>query len=324
MTLKDSFDRAFRYLRLSVEDACNFRCVYCLPEGYKKTQQAPPLSRDEVGRLLRAFAELGLWKVRLTGGEPTLRQDIVELVETAVATPGVRAVALSTNGHRLRELAPRLKSAGLSSINISVDSLDPGRFEELTGRRLLAEILSGVEDCLSLGLKTKLNAVLLAGLNDGELGSFLDYARNRPVEVRFIELMRNGATLPIFEQRHLSAKAVLDLLAERGFSEEPRGPADGPARRFSHRDFHGKIGVIAPYSPDFCSTCNRLRVTSRGGLRLCLFAEEDFDLRPLLQEDGQREALKTRVRELLGRKEPSHYLPEGRYGGAKNFAVMGG
>ncbi len=307
-----------------MEDACNFRCVYCLPEGFRKTIEAPPLSVPEIARLLRAFAELGLWKVRLTGGEPTLRQDIVDIARTAAETPGVRRVALSTNGYRLSALAPDLAAAGVRAVNVSVDSLDEGRFEELTGRRLLREVLSGIDRCLELGLSTKINAVLLSGVNDGELGAFLALAKDRPLGVRFIELMRNGAAGPIFEKRHLSGQVVVEALLSRGWREKPRLEGDGPAQRFSHPDYAGEAGLIAPYAKDFCAACNRLRVTSRGGLRLCLFAEEDFSLRDLLQDDAQKEALKARVRTLLGRKEPSHYLPEGRFGTAKNFALMGG
>jgi cyclic pyranopterin phosphate synthase len=322
--LTDSFGRAFSYLRLSVEDACDYRCRYCLPGGYKKEEAEPPLTAAEISRLIAAFAEMGFWKVRLTGGEPTLRRDLVEIVAAAAAAPGVRRVALSTNGARLEGLADALKSAGLAAVNVSVDSLHPERFREATGRDDLPKVLAGVERALGLGLDVKLNAVLMKGLNDGEFARFLDLTRERPLSVRFIELMPTADNVDFFTARHLKAEALVAWLVEDGWSEAPRAEADGPARRFLKHGHKGSVGVIAPYAKDFCASCNRLRVTSRGRLRLCLFAEGEHSLRPFLQEDGQRAELQGLVRALLGRKDASHYLPEGRIGSTRHFAAIGG
>ena len=324
MTLVDGFGRSFHYLRLSVEDACNFRCLYCLPNGHRKTEAEAPLSVAEIARLVRAFAGLGFWKVRLTGGEPTVRQDIVEIARTAAGTPGIRRVALSTNGYRLRDLAPDLKDAGVGAVNISVDSLDPARFAELTGKDSLAEVLAGVDRSLALGLETKINAVLMKGLNDDEFGRFVGLARERPLSVRFIELMPVADNMDFFTDRHLKAEALVSWLGENGWSERPRGEGDGPAREFLKDGYRGSVGVIAPYAKDFCGTCNRLRVTSRGKLRLCLFSEADHSLRPFLQDEAQAGELKERVKTLLGLKEVSHYLPDGKIGNTKHFAMMGG
>lgn len=324
MTLVDGFGRSFHYLRLSVEDACNFRCRYCLPHGYAKTEADPALSAAEIGRLVRAFAGLGFWKVRLTGGEPTVRRDIVEIARVAAGTPGVRRVALSTNGYRLTELAPDLKAAGVAAVNVSVDSLDAARFAELTGKDSLAAVLAGIDRGLELGLETKINAVLMKGLNDDEFGRFVELARDRPLSVRFIELMPVADNMDFFTERHLKAEALVSWLGENGWTERPRREGDGPAREF-HKDGHaGSVGVIAPYAKNFCDTCNRLRVTSRGRLRLCLFSEADHNLRPLLQDDARIGDLQERVKSLLGLKEVSHYLPEGKVGNTKHFAMMGG
>ncbi len=322
--LTDAFGRAFHYLRLSVDDSCNFRCVYCLPQGFQRTQADPPLSVDEVRRLARAFAGLGFWKVRLTGGEPTARRDLLELASAVAATPGIRRVALSTNGYRLVELAGGLKDAGVRAVNVSVDSLEPRRFAEITGHDRLPVVLAGVDAALSAGLETKVNVVMLKGLNDAEFGRFLDWAREAPVSVRFIELMRTGDNAELFHKRHLSSEGLIGLLRELGWAELARSDGDGPARVFRRPGCAGSVGVIAPYADSFCSTCNRLRVTSRGGLRLCLFAESDHSLRPLLQRDDQLAELQESVRSQLARKEPTHYLPEGRVGSAKHFALMGG
>lgn len=324
MTLVDGFGRSFHYLRLSVEDACNFRCPYCLPNGYHKTEAEPPLSAAEIGRLVNAFAELGFWKVRLTGGEPTVRQDILEIARSVASTEGVRRLALSTNGYRLTELAPGLKAAGVAAVNVSVDSLDAGRFAGLTGQDGLGDVLRGIDRSLELGLETKINTVIMKGLNDDAFGKFVGLARERPLSVRFIELMPVADNMDFFTERHLKAETLVAWLGENGWAERKRREGDGPAREFLKEGYRGSIGVIAPYSKDFCGTCNRLRVTSRGRLRLCLFSEADHSLRPLLQGDSQRGELKERVKTLLGLKEVSHYLPDGKIGNTKHFAMMGG
>jgi len=324
--LTDGFGRAFHYLRLSVDEVCNYRCVYCLPEGYKPSAAAaePPLNVAEIGRLVAAFADMGFWKFRLTGGEPTTRADIVEIVERCARVPGARRLAMSTNGYRLAPIAHALAQAGLQAVNVSVDSLDPERFARITGRNDLAKVLAGVEASLTEGLETKINVVLLKGFNMADYESFLRFSAERRVEVRFIELMRTGDNEAFFNENHLSGEHILEMLKRGGWEEQARREGDGPARRFRRPGYAGSVGLIAPYSKDFCSTCNRLRVTSRGALRLCLFAEGQASLRELLASDGQREALKARVRSLLERKEVSHYLPDGRTGSARNLALMGG
>lgn len=324
MTLVDSFGRQFHYLRLSVEDACDYRCRYCLPGGYKKEEPEPPLSVDEIRRLAAAFADMGFWKVRLTGGEPTLRRDLVEIASAVGATPGVKRVALSTNGARLLELAEGLAKAGVGAVNVSVDSLQTHRFREITGHDHLPQILAGIDRAHELGMDVKINAVLMKGLNDQEFSQFVELAREKPIGVRFIELMPTSDNKDFFTERHLKAESLVAWLNENGWKEMPRAEADGPARRFAKDKYLGSVGVIAPYAKDFCSTCNRLRVTSRGRLRMCLFAEGEHSLRPLLQRDDQLRELQDSVRNLLGRKDVSHYLPDGKIGSTRHFAAIGG
>lgn len=324
MTLVDGHGRSFHYLRLSVEDACDYRCRYCLPHGYHKEEAEPALSLDEVRRLVAAFADMGFWKIRLTGGEPTVRRDIVELARAVARTPGVRRVALSTNGSRLSALAADLADAGVKAVNVSVDSLDRARFASVTGRDDLPKVLAGLERALGLGLEVKLNAVLMKGVNDGEFGDFVAFAKDRPVDVRFIELMPVADNMPFFTERHLKAASLVDWLLAEGWTEATRAEADGPARRFTKAGYRGAVGVIAPYAKDFCATCNRLRVTSRARLRLCLFAEGEHSLRSYLKSDDQRAELQAAVRSLLGLKEVSHALPEGRIGDTRHFAAIGG
>ena len=325
-SLEDSFGRRFSYLRLSITDACNFRCVYCLPDGYQAAKSAEDhLSLPEIRNLVTAFTQLGMWKIRLTGGEPTLRRDLVEIVSMISENTAVKKIALSTNGYRLKALAKDLQTAGVTAVNVSVDSLNSERFKALTGSDQLPEILDGIEAAIDLGYNAvKINAVLMKGWNDGELELFQSWIRHRPVSVRFIELMPTGQTEAVFKKYHVQSSDLRMQLLETGWAIKPRGPADGPAVEFQHRDFEGSIGMIAPYSHDFCATCNRLRVTSQGGLRLCLFAEGDHSLRPLLAHPSQCEELKQNIRSLLNKKEVSHYLPEGRYGNNHTFSSIGG
>jgi cyclic pyranopterin phosphate synthase len=324
--LQDTFGRRFSYLRLSITDACNFRCVYCLPHGYQKpADHASPLSISEIENVVRAFAEMGTTKVRLTGGEPTLRRDLIEIMETVSSVPGIKSVGISTNGNRLKQLAPLFRRAGVDALNISIDSLNRKRFSEITGVDALPEIIEGVESALRAGFaRIKINAVLLGGWNEEDFLSFQDWIKIRPITVRFIELMPTGQNQELFKKHQLKGDFMRQKLLETGWTVRQRSETDGPAAEFEHPDFVGKMGVIAPYSTDFCATCNRLRISSTGGLRLCLFGEGNHSIRHLLGSSLQREDLKNEVRALLGKKEISHYLPEGRYGNNQSFSQIGG
>ena len=307
-------------------DACNFRCTYCLPNGYKKPAGASePLSVREIENLIGGFAELGTVKVRLTGGEPTLRQDIEEIARVVRGTEGIESVALSTNGFRLKKSAKEFLASGITKVNVSVDTLDPARFAKLTGRDQLSKIVDGIEECLSLGYDSvKLNAVLLADWSESDLSLFQEFVRTRKVSVRFIELMPTGGNQPFFGQQHVKAEHLRNLLMKQGWAAVERSLHDGPAVEFEHPDYQGRIGLIAPYAKDFCSSCNRLRVTSTGGLKLCLFGEKDHSLRPWLAEVSDRELLKMKVREFLGLKIPTHHLDLGKIGNNQSFSAMGG
>jgi cyclic pyranopterin phosphate synthase len=289
--LKDSFGRKFPYLRLSVTEVCNFRCTYCLPNGYQKTER-DFLTLPEITRLATAFAELGTHKIRLTGGEPTVRRDLIEIAHAVSNIPGIRTVALTTNGYNLKENARAFRDAGINALNVSVDSLDSERFHAITGQDKLTHVLEGIEAAKAAGFTNiKINSVLLKEVTDHTLPEFLAWIQREALSVRFIELMQTGENLAFFKQHHISANVIIQQLLEHGFVPELRKPDSGPAQEFTHPDYAGKIGIIAPYSKDFCKSCNRLRVTSRGKLMLCLFGEGGYDLRPYLQADDQREEL---------------------------------
>jgi GTP 3',8-cyclase len=324
-TLIDPFGRRFPYLRLSLTEACNFRCSYCLPDGYQADGRPRFLALDEIRRLLRAFAALGMHKLRLTGGEPSLRRDLPDIIAAAAVTPGVAKVALTTNGTRLPQQLPVWREAGLTHLNVSVDSLDRDNFRRITGHDRLPEILAGIEQALGMGFAAiKLNAVLLRGLNDDGLPAWLDYLRERPVSLRWIELMRTGDNADYFARHHLRAEHIETPLREAGWKQLDRAPDAGPAREWAHPDYAGRIGIIAPYSKDFCAGCNRLRVTARGDLRLCLFGEFGSPLRPLLQSDEQFEELIARIQTQLGLKAAGHGLHQGNTGLTPHLASIGG
>ncbi|MGB1090898.1 MAG: GTP 3',8-cyclase MoaA [Oceanobacter sp.] len=321
--LQDAHGRRFTYLRLSVTEACNFRCNYCLPNGYQKTSETADLSLPEIASVASAFAACGTRKVRVTGGEPSLRKDLPAILETLASTDGIEQIALTTNGYRLEHQLDDWISAGLSRLNLSIDSLDSSRFAEITGHDKLGSLLRGLERALVLGLKVKVNAVLLRGFNYAELARFLDWVKHTPISLRFIELMQTGDNRTFFSEHHVNGQEIALRLADMGWSEQQRSIHDGPAREFAHPDYQGRVGLIMPYSSDFCASCNRLRVSSSGRLHLCLFGTQGHDLRPLLQPDRQSELI-DELHRLLELKEPTHYLQQGHTGATRHFAMLGG
>lgn len=324
VVLKDAFGRQFPYLRLSITEVCNFRCTYCLPNGYQKTFGSF-LSRDELVRLVKAFAALGTYKIRLTGGEPATRPDLAECAAAIAAIPGIRTLALTTNGYDLVKNAHRYFNAGIRALNVSVDSLNPSRFHEITGHDKLAKVLEGIDAAKEAGFNPiKINTVLLKDVTDSTLPDFLAWIKREHLSVRFIELMQTGDNRTFFERHHISANTLIGKLLELGFAPVPRLLAAGPAQEFSHPDYTGRIGVIAPYSKDFCKTCNRLRVSARGKLMLCLFGEGGIDLRPYLQSDDQQEELVDAIAEALHFKVEGHNLHNGFTGSTQYLAAIGG
>jgi cyclic pyranopterin phosphate synthase len=234
-------------------------------------------------------------------------------------------VAITTNGCLLPRRLPGWHRAGLTALNVSMDSLRRERFHAITGHDRLPEVLEGIALAQQLGLQSiKLNAVLLRGRNDDELPQWMEFLRERPVSVRFIELMRTGDNRAYFERHHLDADVVIEQLHAAGWQQRPRAADAGPAREFTHPDYRGSFGIIAPYSRDFCKGCNRLRVTARGDLRLCLFGDFGIALRPLLQSDDDHDALLARITTQLGLKAAGHGLHQGLTGLTPHLASIGG
>lgn len=323
--LRDSHDRHFQYLRLSLTEVCNFCCSYCLPDGYKPSCADSQLNENEIVHLLQAFSELGIRKVRLTGGEPTVRTDLVSIVQKISQMEGIDKVALTTNAYRLQQLAAPLFEAGLTNLNVSMDSLQEDKFQKITGKPLLKSVLAGVQKAIAVGIPVvKINTVLLKDLNDDELPGFIEFTRQTPVSWRVIELMQTGGNGEYFRRHYLSTKIIDSYLRNRGWSEVSKQATDGPAMEFSHPDYLGRIGIISPYSKDFCKSCNRLRISSRGALQLCLFGEGQLSLRPLLQASEQKEELKYKIQKSLFLKSAGHELHSGLTGQTKNLSLIGG
>lgn len=323
--LIDNYERKFEYLRLSITDECNFKCNYCLPDGYQRGERKQFLNEYEIKNLLVAFAELGTKKVRITGGEPSLRKDFTDIITIAAHTPGIEKVATTTNGFSLKTHAKQWFDAGLDAINVSVDSLNANTFHLITGKNIFQKVMEGVSASVNAGFKqVKINSVLLKGLNVNDIELYIDWIKAHPIQLRFIELMQTEDNADFFNQHHISGEWIKEKLVATGWRQKKALSHDGPAQIFSHPDYTGEIGLIMPYSKDFCSNCNRLRVSSVGRLHLCLFGEDGVDLRDLLTSPQDKEKLKNRILQSLKSKKESHYLTSGEMGGTPHLASIGG
>ena len=327
--LKDSFGRKFPYIRLSISDVCNFKCGYCLPDGYKidKSDNRSFLNIEEIGRLAKALSELGVSKIRLTGGEPTVRKDFFEIVKIIKKNSGIKKTVITTNGYRLDKIADNIKNSGLDGINISIDSLNADTFKKITGHDRLGEILKGIKNLQKLNFKNiKINAVLLKGVNDTEkdFNDWAEFIKNNEIDFRYIELMQTGDNLDYFNNYHVPAKKFTNYLNNNNWVIQTFGKDAGPSKNYLNPKFKGKFGVIAPYSKDFCKSCNRLRITAKGDLRLCLFGNTGINIRHLMQKDNQIEELKDLILKQLNFKKESHYLEIGETGLTKNLSTTGG
>ncbi|WP_426445238.1 GTP 3',8-cyclase MoaA [Siccibacter colletis] len=325
--LTDAFARKFYYLRLSITDVCNFRCTYCLPDGYKPGgfTNKSFLNLDEIRRVTRTFAALGTEKVRLTGGEPSLRRDFTDVIAAVRENAAIRQIAVTTNGYRLARDVAQWRAAGLTAINVSVDSLDARQFHAITGQDKFHQVMAGIDAAFDAGFeRVKVNTVLMRDVNHHQLDTFLNWIQPRPIQLRFIELMETGEGSELFRKHHLSGAVLRDELLRRGWFRQLRSRSDGPAQVFCHPDYAGEIGLIMPYEKDFCASCNRLRVSSVGKLHLCLFGDGGVDLRELLQDDSQQAALEARIAGALSHKKQTHFLHQGNTGITQNLSYIGG
>ena len=300
MSLQDGLGRRIEYLRLSVTDRCDFRCVYCMAEDMTFLPRAQILTLEEIERLARLFVSLGVRKIRLTGGEPLVRRGIVDLCARISALPGLRELVMTSNGSQLVKLAEPLAAAGVKRLNISLDSLDPERFKAITRTGELQQVLDGIEAARAAGFeRIKLNTVVLKGRNHDEVPALTEYALSRGLDITFIEEMPLGEVGRERGETYCSSDEVRAMLSERYRLLDSTESSGGPARYLRVEGYpDSRIGFISPHSHNFCDTCNRVRLTTEGRLLLCLGHENALDMRRLLRQHPGDDAP---VREALER-----------------------
>lgn len=309
-------------------DRCNLRCVYCMPEsGLDWISKPDILTYEEIVRIVEAGAPVGVRAVRLTGGEPLVRRDLVRLVGMLARIPGIEDIALSTNGLLLAERAAELRGAGLTRVNVSLDTLQPTRFAAIARRPGLERVLAGIDAAIEAGLgPIKLNCVVMRGRNDDEIAAFADLTRERALYVRFIEVMPVHENLGMQADTYVSAAEILERIRETGELQPAAGPGgNGPARYFAFPNAPGAVGVISPLSHDYCETCNRVRLSADGRLRLCLFGDHHIDLRTPVRGGAGREELAAILSGAMLIKPERHHLEIGKTASAmRALSEIGG
>lgn len=314
--MRDGFNRKINYLRVSVTDRCNLRCLYCMPEeGIIHRQPRDILSFEQIYRIVQAASGLGVEKARITGGEPLVRRNLPGLIRQLRTISGLKEICLTTNGVHLADYAFSLKDSGLDRVNISLDSLNPERFSRITRGGSLEAVFKGIDAAFSAGLvPLKLNVVLLKGFNNDEILNFVELARERPLEVRFIEYMPTGAADEDLFFSAQSAKAL--CVGLEGFAPVNNDPAQ-PARLYRITGFRGKIGFISPRSESFCGNCNKLRLTADGRLRSCLHSYVSVDLKEAMEKGASDQELSWLIQDACGLKPLAHNL------NARNSSMAG-
>jgi len=319
----DQFGRSVEYLRVSITDKCNLRCVYCMPlEGLPWLQRDELLSYEEIEQIVRVMAPMGLERLRITGGEPLVRRDVPELVKLLAAVPGIRDLSLSTNAVLLAEQADALKAAGISRLNVSLDSLQEDRVDRIARRPgSYPKIMEGLAAAEEAGFSPiKINVVLIRGENDDEVRDFAEITREHPWHVRFIEMMPTGANLDLSSQQFISCAEVLRRVREIDALEPVPGPfGNGPAEYYQFPGSPGTIGVITPMSHNYCDRCNRMRLTADGQLRPCLFGDLQTNLRDPLRAG---EDLAPHIEATLRIKPERHYLIQGSDSGSGGLVAL--
>jgi cyclic pyranopterin phosphate synthase len=323
--LRDQWGRSIEYLRISVTDRCNFRCVYCMPkEGLQWLPKAEILTYEEIAEVVRQLSPLGLRRLRITGGEPTIRPDLERLIGQLRAIPGIEDIALSTNGARLPQMARSLRTAGLDRVNMSADSLQPERIAAIARRDLGFDPVAAATAAEEAGLSPiKINVVVLRGTNDDEVEDFARLTIDRPWHVRFIELMPVGDMRELTWEHVVPSDEVLQRISNLGALSPDGGPprGNGPAQYYRLAGAAGTVGVITPMTHTYCGTCNRVRLTADGRLRTCLYGDHEVNLRDPLR---QGEPLEPLFRQALADKPKEHALLQMQVGGLRALSQVGG
>ncbi len=326
---QDSFGRRINYLRISLTDRCNFRCVYCMPEhGAHFAPREELLRDDELLRVVRAAARIGFEKIRLTGGEPTIRRNLVELIGGIAQTPGIREVSMTTNALRLAQQADALKAAGLQRVNISIDSLDADKFRMMTRGGDLRRVWAGIEAAERVGFTPlKLNTVVVRGLNDDEVCELARLTVERPWQLRFIEMMPLAGVGELAGSAVVASSEIIARLeAEFGPLEFVGWFGSDPARTYRYRIAGGlgTLGFISSVTEPFCATCNRMRLTADGKLHLCLLRDNELDLRGALRSGADDDEIEALIRQAVFLKPWGHGLPDGVRPTLRGMSELGG
>lgn len=311
--MKDQFGRELNYLRISVVDRCNLRCLYCMPaHGAGFEAWGDLLTYEEMTTLVRCFVELGLRKVRVTGGEPLVRKGIEEWIAEIRKIPEIKEIAMSTNGVFLKGQARKLKEAGLDRLNISLDTLRRGRFQAIAKMDRLREVLEGIDEAALIGLHpVKINTVLMKGINEDEILDLVRFAVQRSIEVRFIELMStNGLVQLDPKERFLSVEEAKEEIEKEFHLVPVDSYFSSPAQVFSVEGTNARVGFISPISNFFCGRCNRLRLKANGALKTCLHGKEDLDLKELLRNGTPLEKIKQQIESVVWVRPEQHFLNE--------------
>jgi GTP 3',8-cyclase len=311
--LIDSSGRNLNYLRLSVTDLCNLRCCYCMPEsGVEKIEHQEILSYEEMLLIIQAAAAEGMSKIRLTGGEPLIRKDIVNFIGDLKKIKGIDDIRITTNGVLLKEKARELLEVGVRRVNISLDTLDRKKFEQITGRDFLPQVMEGIRGALLHGFeKVKINVVVIAGVNDDEMMDIARLIFDYPLDIRFIEFMPLGRMGFWRPDKFISTREMKSIIKPLG-SLVPDAPGlnDGPARVYSIPGAQGRIGFISPLTEHFCASCNRLRLTADGKLRLCLLSELEVDIKKELRSGAGKEEIQRLFQKAAALKPAAHHLAQ--------------
>lgn len=307
--MKDLYGREINYLRISVTDLCNLRCQYCMPKsGVCKLEHEDVLSIEEFYEIASAFVELGVRKIRITGGEPLVKNGIIKLVKK-ISSLGVDDLAMTTNGLLLPKYAKDLKEAGLNRVNISLDTLDYEKYSKITRGGNLFKVLEGIEEAKRVGLTPiKINTVLIGGFNTKEIENFVYITKEEKIDVRFIELMPIGEAQDWAREKFVSNNEILERVPE--LEKTKSNDPSSPAVYYRLPDGLGKVGIINPISCKFCDACNRVRITSTGKLKLCLHSDDEIDLRKVIKDGGD---LKEVIRKAILEKPEEHHLEEGKF-----------
>ena len=308
--MHDSYGRKINYLRISLTDRCNLRCKYCMPEcGIDKFAHDDMLSLEEIYLITKAFVELGVDKVRFTGGEPLARLGVVDLISRVSKLEGLKDISMTTNAILLEKYAEDLKAAGLNRVNVSLDTLDRDKYKEITRGGNIDRFWAGIKEAKRVGLTPiKINTVLIGGFNDSEIIDLVNLTRDEEIDLRFIELMPIGEAASWAKEKFVSNDLILDKVKQL-VSVERKDPSS-PATYFKLPGAKGRVGIINPISCKFCSNCNRVRLTSQGMLKLCLHSNKEIDMKKALREGKD---LKDLIAKSILKKEESHHLEDGEY-----------